>query len=153
MKRKFRLVLIVLAVAVIPTVVIWYNIHTISAWQEMRELEKNGVLTEAVLVYKEARRSSKVTTCYFTLRYAAGSGDSLTTVQEVDAETYDLLPVGGRTKLYYEKGAPGNVYLKGNNNHITAFLYSLLGDVLLILFGVWGYFMYKKSRSVKPSSR
>jgi hypothetical protein len=153
-KKAVRYTIVALFIAAIPAAVIGYNIYALVGYLGIRDLEKNGLVTEAVVIGKEASGTSRNTTYRVTVRYSPlAKGDSLTSEQVVDDQLYSLLPVDGRTPLHFDPATPENIHLSGNNAYIKQIIYAVAGDVLLIFLCFGVYRIYRKSKQAPTQAK
>ena len=146
----FRRAVLVLILGAIPLAVLGLNLYALHQWMEIRDLEKNGIATEAVLVAKDSNDPSRNSTYRITLRYDATLQDTraatLKTEQVVDESLFKRTMVGGQVKLHYSAVRPEQVHVSGNDIYLKHILYAFVGDQLLVIAAVGLFRMERHSR-------
>ena len=137
MKQFLVIVVVGVVIAAIPLAVIGINVYALMMWLDVRDLQRNGIATVAVLLAKDASELPRNSTYRFTLRYDATPAGAplrtLTVEQVVDDLLFKRVPVEGRVKIFYAAAEPQRAHIDGNDIYRKFILYALVGNLLSVI--------------------
>ena len=122
--------------------VIWMNASAVMQYQKVKELNKTGIRTQAIITKKDFSHYPKGPDA-FRLDYAyQAESQEFVVSKEVDESIYNLYAEGDLVSIYYQKDRPNISDIAGNDNYLKSAIIAVILDViLLVLFFV---FYFKK---------